>query len=123
MIPQGLDGTSLVRLMNNPKAKVKDYAFMQANRQEIQGYSIRDGRYRYVEWVRGFNTTMEFDPGQVVGREFYDYATDPLETENAVRDPRYRKQVKKMEERLHRFYEEQRESPACKAMADSQKTM
>lgn len=123
VIPQGLDGTSLVRLMNNPKAKVKDYAFMQANRQEIQGYSIRDGRYRYVEWVRGFNTTMEFDPGQVVGREFYDYATDPLETENAVRDPRYRKQVKKMEERLHRFYEEQRESPACKAMADSQKTM
>ena len=33
---------------------------MQANRREIQGYSIRDSRYRYVEWVRGIQNLPAF---------------------------------------------------------------
>lgn len=117
-VPENLDGTSLVKVLKNPKTKVKDYAFMQANRQEIQGYSIRDGRYRYVEWVRGFKTCLEYDPSAVVGREFYDYTADPLETRNAIDDPKYRSQIKKMETRLHRFYQEQLESPMSEKIAE-----
>ena len=117
-VPENLDGTSLVKVLKNPNAKVKDYAFMQANRQEIQGYSIRDGRYRYVEWVRGFKTCLEYDPSAVVGREFYDYTADPLETRNAIDDPKYRNLIKKMEARLHRFYQEQLKSPMSEKTAE-----
>lgn len=115
--PPVIDGVSLVPTLRNPKAKVKEYAFMQANRQEIQGYSIRDGRYRYVEWVRGFKTCLPFDAEQIVGCEFYDYQTDSLETVNAVDDPRYKNQIGKMRSRLRRFYDEQYASPMSAPIA------
>ena len=81
------------------------------------GYSIRDGRYRYVEWVRGFKTCLPFDEGQIVGCEFYDYGTDPLETRNAVKDPEYRGRIERMRGALRRFYAEQYASPMSAPIA------
>lgn len=115
--PSWIDGVSLVPVLKNPRKSVKKYAFMQANRQEIQGYSIRDGRYRYVEWVRGFKTCLPFDEGQIVGCEFYDYGTDPLETRNAVKDPEYRGRIERMRGALRRFYAEQYASPMSAPIA------
>ena len=115
--PGGVDGVSLVPVWKKPRKSGKKYACMQANRQEIQGYSIRDGRYRYVEWVRGFKTCLPFDEEQVIGCEFYDYETDPLETTNAIADPKYKRRIERMRAELRRFYAEQYASPMSAPIA------
>ena len=115
--PSWIDGTSLVPVLKNPRKRIKKYAFMQANRREIQGYSIRDSRYRYVEWVRGFKTCLPFDERQIVGCEFYDYEEDPLETKNAVGDPKYERRIERMRKELRRFYAEQYASPMSAPIA------
>lgn len=115
--PSWIDGTSLVPVLKNPRKRIKRYAFMQANRREIQGYSIRDSRYRYVEWVRGFKTCLPFDERQIVGCEFYDYEEDPLETKNAVGDPKYEHRIERMRKELRRFYAEQYASPMSAPIA------
>lgn len=104
-------------MLKNPRKRIKKYAFMQANRREIQGYSIRDSRYRYVEWVRGFKTCLPFDERQIVGCEFYDYEEDPLETKNAVGDPKYERRIERMRKELRRFYAEQYVSPMSAPIA------
>ena len=115
--PSWIDGTSLVPVLKNPRKRIKKYAFMQANRREIQGYSIRDSRYRYVEWVRGFKTCLPFDERQIVGCEFYDYEEDPLETKNAVGDPKYERRIERMRKELRRFYAEHYVSPMSAPIA------
>lgn len=115
--PEVIDGVSLKPVLKNPRKQVKEYAIMQANRQEIQGYSIRNERYRYVEWVRGFKTCLPFDPEQIVGCEFYDYEADPLETTNAIDDPKCKRQIEKMRAELRHFYDQQYASPMSAPIA------
>jgi arylsulfatase A-like enzyme len=94
-----LEGTSLVPLMADPKASVKDVAISQYNRrydqQDVMGYAYRNRRYRYVEWQQ-----IKFREGErngpVVLQELYDYETDPLERRNLAEDPAYAEQLKRM---------------------------
>lgn len=115
--PENLDGVSLVPVLKNPKARVKEYAVSQYHRKEVQGYAIRDSRYRYVEWVGDFKTYMPFDGHEVVGRELYDYDNDPLERVNLADDPRYAKVVRKLSGELHAFYDRQYRSPMSAPIA------
>ncbi len=73
-LPEGLEGTSLVPVMNDPGRPWKKAAFSQYPRQKVMGHSIRTDRYRYTEWA---------EPGQEpVGVELYDHQTDPAENVN-----------------------------------------
>ena len=85
--PQGVEGASLVSVVNDPNASVKEAAFTQHPRPsyfpeapEVMGRSVRTARYRYTEW-RDFRTS------QLVASELYDHEVDPLETVNRVADP------------------------------------
>lgn len=103
-VPAHLQGKSLLPLMENPSARVKDFSVSQyprsGNYSEIQrlgyaekqfmGYSLRDQRYRYTLWVR----SPQKDPGpfqeeRAVAAELYDYEKDPNETRNVAADKRY----------------------------------
>ena len=83
--PTGLEGTSLVPLVDDPSATVKRAAFTQHPRPayykghvpEVMGYSVRSNQYRYTEW-------RNMRSARVVARELYDHETDPGETENVV---------------------------------------
>jgi arylsulfatase A-like enzyme len=79
----GLQGKSLVPVLEDPMAKVKDFAVSQYPRgngdREVMGYAFRDERYRYVRWV-----PKTAKAGHKVEEEFYDYQTDPLEKENLI---------------------------------------
>ena len=88
--PEGLHGTSLVPILDDPKASVKPYAVSQYPRgnqaNEMMGYAFRDGRYRYVRWIpKGPKAPKE------TFEELYDYEKDPLETKSFVSDPAYAK--------------------------------
>jgi len=72
---EGLEGASLVPLLDDASRAVKTAAFSQYPRpKQIMGYSMRTDRYRYTEWRTA--------SGDVVGVEIYDHETDPQESIN-----------------------------------------
>jgi len=88
-MPENLEGTSLVPVMNDPGRKWKAAAFSQYPRpghypaeEHIRqmGYSMRTDRYRYTEW-------RDHKTGEVFVRELYDYQTDPQGNENIAGEP------------------------------------
>jgi len=107
-VPGNLDGTSLVPVLKDPKATVKEYAVSQWPRGKTMGYAIRDGRYRYVEWFTRLNSTQPYDSDKIEGRELYDYEKDPLETRNLVGDPEYKAVAAKMNRRMRNFFKAQK---------------
>lgn len=81
-VPDGLEGTSLKPVLEDPERPWKEAAFSQFPRPwfyrkqpEVMGYSVRTDRYRYTEW-------QDFKTGEVQARELYDHRTDPMETKN-----------------------------------------
>lgn len=77
-LPAGLEGTSMVPLLDNPRKAWKSAAFSQYPRpQNMMGYSMRTDQYRYTEW-------QDQKSGEVKFRELYDLKNDPLCKESIV---------------------------------------
>lgn len=75
--PQAIDGLSLVSVLKDADARVRDHAYHAYPKKKL-GRAIRTARYRLVQW-RGIGAaegTSEY--------ELYDYQADPLETRNLV---------------------------------------
>jgi len=85
--PQSIDGISLVPVLKDANARVRDHAFHAYPRRTL-GRAIRTERYRLVEWR---------NPGQPLSTaqyELYDYQQDPNETRNhASQQPEIVKQL------------------------------
>jgi len=77
--PQPVDGLSLVPVLKDPQARVRDHAFHCFPKQTL-GRAIRTERYRLVEWKKPGAT-----PDLAI-LELYDYETDPLETQSVVNE-------------------------------------
>ncbi len=75
--PQAIDGKSLVPVLKDPAARVRDHAYHVYPKKKL-GRAIRTERYRFVEWQA---EAAANDPAEY---ELYDYETDPLERENLV---------------------------------------
>ncbi|MCG6948824.1 MAG: sulfatase [Acidobacteria bacterium] len=90
-LPEGLEGTSYLPLLEEPDRLWKTAAFSQFLREgiwvapdgvEYMGYAVRTDRYRYVEWER-------WDDRSFAARELYDHQIDPHENVNMAGDPAY----------------------------------
>ena len=78
--PQPIDGLSLVPVLRDPAATLRDHAYHCFPRGGRMGRAIRTSRYRLVEWKK---------PGAAVQTaefELYDYRQDPEETRNLAED-------------------------------------
>jgi arylsulfatase A-like enzyme len=106
-IPENIDGKSLAPILEDTNTSVKEYAVSQWPAGSGMGYAIRDGRYRYVEWIKNGNTLKPYDGSRVFGRELYDYEKDPLEKFNVVDDPDYADTLRIMQIRMQNFFEQQ----------------
>jgi iduronate 2-sulfatase len=120
-IPTYLDGKSLVPLMNNPKASVKEYSVSQYPRSgmdseterqgyapaKVMGYSIRTERYRYTVWMKDFKSTQPFKQDLLVASELYDYEKDPNETVNVAKEQAYSGVSKDMHEKMLAYFNAQ----------------
>lgn len=73
--PQPINGVSLVPVLKDPAARVRDHAF-HAYRKQLMGRAIRTERYRLVEWKR-----PGADPA-TAEIELYDYADGLVEEVN-----------------------------------------
>jgi iduronate 2-sulfatase len=73
--PQPMDGRSLLPVLKDPAARVRDHAFHAYPNAKI-GRAIRTERYRMVEWKKGGAAadTAEF--------ELYDYLAEAPESKN-----------------------------------------
>lgn len=73
--PQPIDGVSLVPVLRDSAARVRDHATHCYPKEKL-GRAIRTERYRLVEWKK------PGAPADSAAIELYDYAADPLETSN-----------------------------------------
>ena len=91
--PAGLEGTSLVPVLNDPTKSVKAGAFTQHPRPayydrepdkqpQTMGVSVRTDAVRYTEW-------RDWKTGATLARELYDNAQEPAELHNRVDDPNF----------------------------------
>lgn len=121
-IPAQLDGKSLVPIMKDPAATVKEFSISQYPRSSsgvetdrqgyakanVMGYSIRTKQYRYTIWMKnGFRSNQAFNKELVIGTELYDYLKDPLETVNVANDKSYSAVTKDMNNKMLQFFKSQ----------------
>ena len=82
--PQPMDGLSLVPVLRDPAARVRDHAThcypRDRGTDHLLGRAIRTERYRLVEWKVPGTSARQAD------FELYDYETDPLETRNLAEE-------------------------------------
>lgn len=81
-VPQQLDGVSLVRVLRDPGARVRDHVYHAFPRhrsgQPVIGRAIRTERYRLVEWK------TPGAPPDTADLELYDYESGPVEAVNVA---------------------------------------
>ena len=77
VLPQPLDGLSLVPVLKDPAIRLRDHAYHVYPKRKL-GRAVRTQRYRLVEWrpIGG--------PDQTADYELYDYQDDLLERENVA---------------------------------------
>jgi uncharacterized sulfatase len=75
--PEYLDGADLRPMLDDPSRSVKEAAFSQIKRGDIEGFSVRTERWRYTEWNAGGRQDAQL----------FDEEADPGETKNVVNEP------------------------------------
>jgi uncharacterized sulfatase len=93
--PEGVEGSSLRPLLDNPDASWRLPAYTQVARggqgQAFMGRSVRTERWRYTEWDEGRR-----------GVELYDQDRDPHEYRNLANDPDHAARVQELKALLRR---------------------
>jgi arylsulfatase A-like enzyme len=92
-IPDDLEGTSLVPVMEQPNRPWKTAAFSQYPRGKVMGYSMRTARYRYTEW-------QPRSGGDPIARELYDHQQDPQENLNLANRPEHKQRIRRLSGQL-----------------------
>jgi iduronate 2-sulfatase len=102
--PPGIEGISLVPVLDDPRRSVREAALTQHPRPayykgepEVMGYSVRTEAFRFTEW-------RDWKSGATVAREFYDHRADPGETRNLADDPKHAGDVKACAAALESFH-------------------
>lgn len=87
--PKGLDGASIVPLLNNPQAPGKEAIFVTTAREQgPAGRLVRTERHAYMQW------------GTAETAELYDMQNDPRQYENLAHDPQHAETVKRLRQLL-----------------------
>jgi iduronate 2-sulfatase len=80
-VPDQVEGTSFVPLLEDPKGPGKPAVFGWCQRVRFSGQTVRTARYRLVRWVPKGNPQRPLDV------ELYDHENDPNEYVNLARLP------------------------------------
>ncbi|KAK2161173.1 hypothetical protein LSH36_120g04027 [Paralvinella palmiformis] len=111
------DGVSLLPLIGHPKRYLKDAVFSQLARgRSLTEYAIRTNKYRLIDlalhrrkmlYPGVYQHALDFDlnlQGRRYGRRLYDLVTDPLESENAIHDPRHADTINRLRAKLRHTF-------------------
>lgn len=105
-IPNYMQGTSFVPLLNDTELPWKTAVFSQFHRRpkvsadgkRYMGYSINTSEYHYIEWYKWNHKTGT--KGDFTKSELYDRIKDPTETENITARENYKDVVSKLSKQL-----------------------
>jgi arylsulfatase A-like enzyme len=95
-LPEGLEGTSFVPLLNNPDQPWKKAIFCRAKPKGTQGYTMRTPLYRYTEWR---------DDEGIIATEIYDHINDPQENINIAGQSEFRELSRKLKAQFDRGWQ------------------
>lgn len=98
--PSYLAGTSLVPVLNDPKATVKECAVTEVENGGKIGCSLRTPQYRYTEWDGGKE-----------GTQLYDQEKDPQEFDNLAANPAFAGVIKDCKAMLAKVLAKPQEAP------------
>ena len=92
--PGNLEGASLRPLLENPKNPkwIKPAVTQVWHNRTAWGYSLRNERFRYTEWMQG-----------KAGRELYDHENDPEEKNNLADQEQYEGMIVELSRQLQPF--------------------
>jgi len=90
-LPDHLEGTSFVPLLDDPARAWKTAVFSQYPNKGHTGRSIRTDRYRFTRWMRY---------QKLGGLELYDHESDPQENVNLANQPENKELVKRLTAQL-----------------------
>lgn len=101
-VPDYMQGTSFLPLLEEPERPWKKAAFSQFHRrpgvsadgQRYMGYSINTAEYHYIEWYQWDHRNGT--RGDYVEAELYDRLKDPVEKENIAEKEGFEMVVKNM---------------------------
>ncbi len=101
-VPNYMEGTSFVPLIENPELQWKSAAFSQFHRRpkvsadgkRYMGYSINTKKYHYIEWYSWNHKTGT--RGVLKSTELFDSKNDPSETVNISEEPKNSNVVKRL---------------------------
>ncbi len=111
-VPPGLDGTSLVPILKDPRRSGRQIALSQFSRPlrrsapDVMGYSIRTDTHRYTRWV-------EWPTRKSIVEELYDYTAPAsatrdgalfIEQQNIVANPAYAGELSRMRSKLEHVF-------------------
>ena len=90
-VPATVQGRTLEPLLQDPAAKGKEAVFgtMVSTHTQLVGHSVRNERFRYIEWDEGKG-----------GQQLYDYEQDPDELHNLAARPQQADRIVRMKARL-----------------------
>ncbi len=93
-IPSSCDGRSLEPVLSDPSRDFRPFALSQYPRGSTMGYSLRNDRWRYTEWIQAGTK-------RVVARELYDHQDTKTPNENLADTPEYSKLVSRLSTQLN----------------------
>lgn len=103
-IPKQLQGESLVPILNDPKAMVKEVQMSQYPRfyegKKYMGYTLRSKTHRYVAWINKDKLKDKNNPNTPDFEELYDYPNDPHEKVNIAKQPESSKLIQYFQGKL-----------------------
>lgn len=94
--PKGIQGKSLIPLLENPKNQVRDFAFSVS--QGGKSFLIRNEHYAFIQ----------YDEDAASGMELYDMKKDPNQFTNLAFEPKYEEVVAEMQSVLESKLQEVR---------------
>lgn len=94
-IPDGIEGKSLVPLLNDPKAAWDRpaYTVWSEDGRTLRGTAVRTEKWRYAE----------FGPNQQDGAMLIDPAADPHELKNLANDPQYARDREELSKLVRKY--------------------
>jgi iduronate 2-sulfatase len=90
--PDYLDGASQRAALDDPAKSVKPASYTQVRHGQMNGYSVRTQRFRYILW-----------DGGAKGEQLFDMEADPAETRNLVGDPQYAAAAKELKALVQKY--------------------
>jgi len=111
-VPDYMQGTSFVPLLNEPNLNWKNAAFSQFHRRpkvsadgkRYMGYSINTKNYHYIEWYDWFPKKGE--KGDFKVAELYDSINDPTETNNLAVEEKHAELIKQLSIQLEKGWKD-----------------